>query len=203
MSDLQQLIEDAFEQRADFTPANAPAEVRAAVDAVIAELAPTSRSIVATGRGRALDLMIWWEVTTEDGRFGWVAAQYTARGDGATDWTSVVTGSVGGVPEASTMDALGEIVAEALAPTDQGAAPKISMAAAPVFGELGEVTFDIVGLNDIAEQALRVRVVGQPIDGGFSLVSADVTVMCVSTGDAPTSHPDGHQPWRLFCLADA
>lgn len=38
MSNLQTTIEQAFENRADITPANAPAEVKAAVDEVIAQL---------------------------------------------------------------------------------------------------------------------------------------------------------------------
>ncbi len=38
MSDLQQTIESAFEKRADYSPANAPAAVRTAVEAVIAKL---------------------------------------------------------------------------------------------------------------------------------------------------------------------
>jgi 2,3,4,5-tetrahydropyridine-2-carboxylate N-succinyltransferase len=38
MTDLKQSIEAAFEKRADLTPANAPAEVRKAVEAVIAKL---------------------------------------------------------------------------------------------------------------------------------------------------------------------
>jgi len=38
MSDLQNIIEDAFERRADITPDTATADVRAAVEAVIAEL---------------------------------------------------------------------------------------------------------------------------------------------------------------------
>ena len=35
---LKQLIEDAFEHRADFSPANAPADVRNAVAEALAEL---------------------------------------------------------------------------------------------------------------------------------------------------------------------
>jgi len=168
--------------------------------AVIAELEPTAESIVATGRGRMLTESIWWEVTTDGGLYGWVSARFTARGGATTDWTSVVTGGSGSIAVESTMEELGEVAAAALTPDDPDVATSIVMVVAPTIGDLGAVTFDVVGLDDVDEHALRVHVFGQPVDGGFSLVNAEVAVMCVSTGDPPAPNPDGHQPWRLFCV---
>lgn len=168
--------------------------------AVVAELAPTAVNMVATGRGRVIAESIWWEVTTEDGLYGWVSAPFTARGGATTDWTSVVTGGFGTTPEESTMEELGEVAANVLAPDDPDAATSIVMVVAPTIGDLGHVTYDVVGLNDVTEHALRVHVAGQPVDGGFSLVNANVAVMCASTAHPPAPNPDGHQPWRLFCL---
>ena len=45
MSDIQQIIEDAFERRADITPANADATVRNAVNDVLEMLDNGSYSV--------------------------------------------------------------------------------------------------------------------------------------------------------------
>jgi len=147
---------------------------------VIAELAPTAESIVATGRARMLTQSIWWEVTTEDGLYGWVSARFTARRGPSSDWTSFIVDKLGGIPEEGTMDALGETTATALSPNDPGVTTSIVMVVAPAIGDIGMATFDVVGLADDTTHALRVRVFGQPTNSGFSLKSAEVTDMCDS-----------------------
>ena len=148
--------------------------------AVIDKLAPTAESIVATGRARMLTQSIWWEVTTDDGLYGWVGASFTARRGPTFDQTSFIVDQLGGIPQAATMEALGKVVADVLVAPDADFPSKVVLVVAPAVGDLGEVTYDIVGLGDDTTHALRAHVFGQPSDGGFSLMSAEVTDMCDS-----------------------
>jgi hypothetical protein len=150
--------------------------------AVVADLAPVAEDFVATGRARMLTQAIWWEVTTADDTVGWVSARFTARRGPTFDVTSEVIAELGGAPSAETMLELGEIVADALKSVDPEVAPVIVPVVAPSVGDLGEVTYDVVGLADDSTRALRVHVFGQPDDGGerFTLKSAEATDMCDS-----------------------
>jgi hypothetical protein len=49
---------------------------------------------------------------------------------------------------------------------------------APSVGDLGEVTYDVIGLGDDAVRGLRLHVFGQPIDEGFSLKTVEMTALC-------------------------
>ena len=150
--------------------------------AVVADLAPVAEDFVATGRARALTQSIWWEVTTADGTYGWVSAKFTARRGPTIDATSEVNTRLGGLPTAPTMLDLGKIVADALKSADPEVTPHIVPVVAPTAGDLGEVTYDVVGFADDSTRALRVHVFGQPGDGGegFTLKSAEATDMCDS-----------------------
>jgi hypothetical protein len=50
----------------------------------------------------------------------------------------------------------------------------------PTVGDLGEVTFDVVGLLDDAQLGWRLHIFGQPTEGGegFSLKSVEATALC-------------------------
>ena len=82
---------------------------------------------------------------------------------------------------------LGQIVADALKPVDPEITPLIVPVVAPTAGDLGEVTYDVVGLADDSTRALRIHVFGQPDDGGegFTLKSAEETGMCDSVRGGP------------------
>lgn len=149
--------------------------------AVVADLAPVGEG-VATGRARALTRSIWWEVTTADGTYGWVSARFTARRGPTIDATSEVVARLGGPPTAETMLNLGKIVADALKSVDPEITPRIVVVVAPTAGDLGEVTYDVVGLADDSTSALRVHVFGQQDDSGegFTLKSVEATDMCDS-----------------------
>lgn len=154
---------------------------------VVADLAPVDEDYIATGRARALTQSIWWEVTTVDGTHGWVSARFTARRGPTTDVTSEVIAKLGDPPTAETMLELGQIVADALKPVDPEITPLIVPVVAPTAGDLGEVTYDVVGLADDSTRALRIHVFGQPDDGGegFTLKSAEETGMCDSVRGGP------------------
>ncbi len=50
--------------------------------------------------------------------------------------------------------------------------------AAATVGDLGEVTFDVVGMPDDAQHGVRLHVFGTPLPGGFALKSVEATVLC-------------------------
>ncbi len=146
--------------------------------AIVATLGPVSNEFEATGRGRLLPNSIWYEGTTATGVVGWVSSRFTSQIGETVDLTSMVVEDLGGtIPTAADMEALGRLVAESQASTDPQS--DIVMVVAPTVGDLGEVTFDVVGLGDDAVWALRLHVFGEPTDGGFSLKSVEATSMCV------------------------
>ena len=150
--------------------------------AVVADLAPVAEDFVATGRARTLTQSVWWEVTTADGTYGWVSARFTARRGPTFDITSEVIAKLGDPPSADNMLDLGEIVADTMKSDDPEVSPNIVPVVAPTVGDLGEVTYDVVGFADDSTRALRVHVFGQADDGGdgFTLKSAEATDMCDS-----------------------
>ncbi|MDH3756097.1 MAG: SH3 domain-containing protein, partial [Acidimicrobiia bacterium] len=135
--------------------------------------------VVGTGEGRIRhDLgSIWWRVTF-DGTGGWVESRFVAELGGVADETSRVVAILGRIPTAPTMLQLGLLVAQALSSDEPPST--ITVTIAPTLGDLGEVTYDVVGLGDDAVFGLRLHVFGQPDAGGtsFSLKSVEATFMC-------------------------
>ena len=85
---------------------------------------------------------------------------------------------LGETPSAETMLDLGLIVAEALASDEP--ASRIVMSVAPTVGDLGEVTYDVVGIGDDSVLGFRLHVFATPDEGGegFVLKSVEQTVLC-------------------------
>ncbi len=150
---------------------------------IIGALAPLADDVVATGREQSLNGSIWYEVTVGD-ITGWVSSAYLAWLGSVDDITTQVTARLGDTPAAETMEELGRIVAEAQASEDPPS--EISMTVAPAVGDLGEVTYDVVGLGDDSVFGLRLHVFGQPGAGGegFTLRSVEATLLCAR--GAPT-----------------
>ena len=154
--------------------------IRAApgTDAVIvADLAPTASGITATGRARSLPESIWYEVDV-DGVTGWVSSAFVGYLGLVDDATAELIAALEGTPGAETMLDLGLIVAEAMASDDPPS--RIVMSVAPTVGDLGEVTYDVVGLGDDALGGVRLHVFGDPAEGGegFVLSNVERTVIC-------------------------
>lgn len=164
--------------------------------AVVADLSPAAEECIATGRARALPQSLWWEVTTADGTYGWVSARFTARRGQTIDVTSEVIARLGITPTAESMLDLGKVVADALKSVDPEVAPRIVLVVAPTVGDLGEVTYDVVGFANDSTRALRVHVFGQPGEGGegFTLRSAEATDMCDSLRGGAGSFDGGPCP---------
>lgn len=145
---------------------------------IVTTLDPLAHDVVGTGRNRFIPAAFWSEVES-NGVVGWVNQGFIAYLGTVDDATSRIVDDLGGIPEAETMLELGTIVAESLATSQEGGS-RIVMVVAPTVGDVGEVTFDVIGLADDSQYGLRVHVFGQPTDGGdgFSLMSAEETALC-------------------------
>lgn len=154
--------------------------VRAAPGAdqrVVARLDPLADDVVATSSARQLTGSIWYEVTVE-GVAGWANSSFVAWLGGTDDATTQVIEALGERPSAPTMLDLGRVVAEARASDEPPS--RITVTVAPTTGDLGEVTYDVVGLGDDATLGERLHVFGRPLDGGqgFSLASVESRLLC-------------------------
>ena len=143
--------------------------------AIVTTLDPTATDVVSEGEGRLLPSSIWWKVTA-NGRTGWVNSRFVAYLVGVDDLTASVVRRHGGIPTAPTMETLGRSVAETLASEDPPST--IVMSVAPTVGDLGEVTYDVVGVGDDALAGFRLHVFGASDGDGFSLKSVEATDLC-------------------------
>jgi hypothetical protein len=89
---------------------------------------------------------------------------------------------MGGIPEAGTMLELGDLIAGALAVNDPPS--RITLTVAPTEGDLGEVTFDIVGLEDDAVSGFRIHIFGAPGGEGFYLDTVEARNFCSRAVDS-------------------
>ncbi|HKY49383.1 MAG TPA: SH3 domain-containing protein [Acidimicrobiia bacterium] len=145
--------------------------------AVVAELEPTATGLIGTGRARSLPQSIWFEVEVE-GVTGWVSSAFVGYLGLTDDATAEVIETLGETPGAETMMDLGLIVAEAMSSEEPPS--RIVMSVAPTVGDLGEVTYDVVGLGDDALGGVRLHVFGDPAGGGegFVLPNVERTFIC-------------------------
>ena len=144
---------------------------------IVAELAPTATGLIATGRARSLPESIWFEVEVE-GLTGWVSSSFVGYLGLTDDTTAEVIEALGETPGAETMMDLGLIVAEAMSSDEPPS--RIVMSEAPKVGDLGEVTYDVVGFGDDALGGVRLHVFGDPAEGGegFVLSNVERTFIC-------------------------
>lgn len=144
--------------------------------AIVESVAPLGTAI-ATGRARLLSRSIWWEITV-DGTTGWSNSRYLSYLGETDDTTSRIVERFGSIPVAETMTELGQIVADLNASEDPPSI--VVMVVAPTVGDLGEVTFDVVGLGDDSVWGVRLHVFGMPTESGegFSLKSVETTALC-------------------------
>ncbi len=153
--------------------------VRAAPDAgsaIIATLEPTATGIEATGDEWLRPGSIWYEIRV-DGSTGWVNSSYVAFIGGTDDFTAGYI-DLHGRTTAETMNDLGLIVAENLASVDPPS--RITRTVAASVGDLGEVTYDVVGIGDDATAGFRLHVFATEDDSGdsFTLRTIERTVFC-------------------------
>lgn len=149
-------------------------ELPGAEHRIVATLLPLADDFIATGQAWSVSNSIWFEVQTASVVQGWVNARYVAQLANVDDFTSLVVSALGGYPSATTMEALGRLVAESQASTEDPASTIVISEPA----NRGEIKLDVVGLGDDAVRALRLHVFGTESGGGFALKSVEAWIMC-------------------------
>lgn len=144
---------------------------------IVDMLQPLADDMTALGNTRDLDPGFWIEIETVDAT-GWVNLVYVGYLGVVTDETAAVVAELGEIPVAETMVDLGTLVAGTFASEDPEST--IVQVTAPSVGDLGEITYDVIGLGDDAQVGWRIHVFGAEDDGGesFGLKSAEVTALC-------------------------
>ncbi|MGD2052272.1 MAG: SH3 domain-containing protein [Acidimicrobiia bacterium] len=144
---------------------------------IVTTLDPITDDVVATGHTRQLTSSFWTQIEA-GGITGWVNVAYLAYLGATVDDTAATVGLLGEIPTAETMVDLGTSIAEAHASTDVES--DIVLSVAPTVGDLGEVTYDVVGLADDAEYGVRLHVFATPDDSGegFTLATVELTPLC-------------------------
>ena len=142
---------------------------------IVAEIPNLADGLTALGNTRDMGDSFWIEVDYE-GTTGWVHYAFIAYLGVTDDMTSTVIDQLGETPFAETMLDIGAAVAATFASEEP--ASDIVLTVAPTVGDLGEVTYDVVGIGDDAVRGFRVHVFGQPEDEAFGLKSVEVTTLC-------------------------
>ena len=139
-----------------------------------------NRGVIATGNTRQLPTTIWHEIRMADA-VGWASSSFLSPLGATLDFTRSVFMDLGEgeAPSAPTLDALGRLVATVPASED---ASRIVVSGAPVVGDLGEITVDMLGVPDDAVRGFRFHVFAHqdPDSGSFVLKSVEATLICYS-----------------------
>ena len=130
---------------------------------------------MALGHTRDIGRSFWIEVDF-DGVFGWVHLGFIAYQGLTDDLTSFVVEQMGDRPSAASMTELGRVVAEQFVSEDVES--DVVKVIDETVGDLGEVTFDVVGMADDSVRGVRLHVFGEPFEGGFALRTLEVTYLC-------------------------
>jgi hypothetical protein len=134
---------------------------------------PTYTQLFALGRTWELPRSLWIEVDY-DGTEGWVSLSYVGYEGDVVDETANVISELGETPTAGTMPALGREVAEVFASEVSDIVQVTEVTA----GDLSEVIYDVVGLEDDSLRGFRLHVFGEEGSGGFTLKTVEVTIIC-------------------------
>lgn len=142
---------------------------------IVDTIAPDFMNIVARGETRQIPDAFWVAVTA-DGTDGWVSMSFVGYEGVTDDLTSRVVEDLGGSPMAGSMVELGLLVSATLVSDEPPS--EVVLTVDQTVGDLGEVTFDIIGLGDDAVRGYRAHVFGEPSADGFSLKAVEVTAIC-------------------------
>jgi hypothetical protein len=147
---------------------------------VVATLDPMSHDVVAAGNTWRMPSGSYWIEVDAEGKEGWVNLAYVAYLADTTDITAYAVEELGELPGAETMLELGMLIADALAPVDGEFDVDVVASVAPTVGDLGEITFDVVGSGDDSVRGVRLHVFGTPSESGegFVLKSVEATPFC-------------------------
>lgn len=149
---------------------------------VLALIEPMHMNLVAEGETWDTAEAFWIRVDYED-TSGWVHFGFVAYLGYTDDATATVVADLGQYPVADTMEQLGMVVSEVFESLDPPS--RVVMSVEPSLGDLGEVTYDVIGLGDDAEHGVRLHVFGEPTPNGFALTAVELTSLC---GRGVTDH---------------
>lgn len=143
---------------------------------IVVTAEPTATDVIATGEARELTRSLWYEVTA-DGTTGWASISFLAFEGGTDDATAEFLDG-GAIPEVETMVDLGELVVAGFASEEPASA--VTQTVSPVVGDLGEITYDVIGLGDDAVAGYRLHIFAAPGESGesFVLKSIERTTFC-------------------------
>ena len=147
-------------------------------DQLIATL-DLNRGVIATGNTRKLPTTIWHEIRMGDA-VGWASSAFLSPLGATSDSTAEIVAILGETPTAPTLAELARVVAEAVAPDEPP--PRIVVSGAPVTGDLGEITVDVLDLPDDAVRGFRLHIFAhQDSDSDpFTLRTVESTTICDS-----------------------
>lgn len=145
--------------------------------ATLTTMGPTETELVAQARARSVPGALWILVD-RDGMLGWVNLRDIAYIGDTYDATADRLLALGERPSAPTMTELGRLVTESMRSPEAEPIPRIVVVVAETVGDLGEVTFDLIGLADDSLRGYRVHVFGEPVADGFALRTVEVTTLC-------------------------
>ncbi len=141
-------------------------------------LAPLKTGIISTGRAQLLPGSIWYEVSAHNVT-GRVQSRFVARIGPTNDVTSQVIDAVEERPSGKSIKEVGALVV-AIRSINAPSARSI-VVAGPAEGDLGEITYDLIGFEDDAALGERLVVfVHNPEEGSdvYSLKSVESTDLC-------------------------
>jgi hypothetical protein len=142
---------------------------------ILAGIPPLYSDLIALGATRQLAASMWIKVDYS-GLEGWVNLRFIAYLGAIDDITAQILSNLGETPAAETMPGLGLLVADSIVAEAPDAS--VVMSAAPTVGDLGEVTYDIVGFGDDSVRGTRIHVFGQPEGDGFVLKTVEASPFC-------------------------
>jgi len=145
--------------------------------AIVATLDPLEDNVLVLGNARSLPNSIWTQVENDEVT-GWVNISFLAYLGDTDDITARLVNDLEETPRAETMLDLGLIVAEAFASEEPPS--RIVMLVAPTVGDLGEVTYDVIGIGDDSLFGVRLHVFATLDEGGegFVLKAVERTQLC-------------------------
>jgi hypothetical protein len=144
---------------------------------LLTTIGPTQSGLIAQGQTRSVPGALWILVD-RGGSLGWVNLRDVAYIGDTFDATAERLSAIAERPFARTMTELGRIVTESMRSPEAEPIPRIVVVVDETVGDLGEVTFDLIGLSDDSLRGYRVHVFGEPVSDGFVLRNVEVTNLC-------------------------
>lgn len=143
---------------------------------VVTDLAPTSTAeAVATGRNRSVNSGIWAEVRVGD-QIGWANTAYLLQSGRVDDDTAALYPTPQLRPDAASLSDLGRLVAEEYVSAEPMS--KVILVDGPHHGDVGSVSYDVIGLGDDSVGGYRITVHAERSDLGYRVRSVEATTLC-------------------------